>query len=65
MNFETWSYAYHNYLLEIRNIFATRFSDFFPEFETELYSPEFFEKFKVFLWEVSSKRISRDIELRE
>lgn len=61
-NFETWLFSYHIHIVEMRNIFATKFSNSYPEYERLLYSEYFFIQFAKMLWETSSKRIPKSCE---
>jgi len=55
--YETWEYNYFEYLIEMRNIFASRFLEFYPEESKYIYSEEFFHKFAKFIYSQSSTRI--------
>lgn len=57
-SYNTWEYAYFEYLIELRNTFASKCIEFYPEDYNYVYSEEFFYKFVKFVYDHSSKTIS-------
>lgn len=60
--YDTWEYNYFEYLIDMRNIFASRFIETYPDDAQYVYSEEFFYRFAKFVYNNSSKRIDPTIK---